>query len=79
MIRNEIVEKITEIFRNVFDDKSIVLADSATADDIEDWDSLSHITLISEIEAAFDCKFSMKDLLGMKNVGEMIDRIEKSL
>ncbi len=73
MTRNEVLEKVTEIFHDVFDDESIVIGDNTTANDIEDWDSLTHITLISEIEDAFDYKFSMKDVLGMKNVGEMLD------
>lgn len=73
MTRDEILEKVTEIFRDVFDDDSIVITDETTAADIEDWDSLTHITLISEIEDEFDFKFSMKDVLGMKNVGEMLD------
>ncbi len=76
MTRNEILEKITAIFRDVFDDDTIVVTDETTAADIEDWDSLTHITLISEIEDAFDFKFSMKDVLGMKNVGEMLDILE---
>ena len=72
MNRTEIKEKLTEIFRNVFDDESIALSDSMTVEDVEDWDSLSHITLISEIEDAFDIKFSMKNLLDIKNVGNMM-------
>lgn len=77
MKREEILEKVTGIFRDVFDDDSIVITDETTATDIEDWDSLTHITLVSEIEDAFDYKFSMKDVLGMKNVGEMLDILEK--
>ena len=73
MNRAEILEKVNAIFRDVFDDESIVVTDETTAADIEDWDSLTHITLVSEIEEAFDYKFSMKDVLGMKNVGEMLD------
>ena len=77
MNRNEILEKTTEIFHDVFDDDSIVITDETTAADIEDWDSLTHITLIAEIEDAFNYKFSMKEVLGMKNVGEMLDILEK--
>ena len=73
MTRDEMMKKVTDIFHDVLDDESIVLNDSTTADDIEDWDSLSHITLISEIENAFGFKFSMKEVTGMKNVGEMLD------
>jgi len=77
MTRNEILEKVTAIFRDVFDDENIIITDTTTAADIEDWDSLTHITLISEIEDAFDFKFSMKEVLGMKDVGEMFDILER--
>ncbi len=77
MTRTEIFEKLTEVFADVFDDDSITLTDATTADDIEEWDSLTHITLIAEVEDAFDMKFSMKDVLGMKNVGEMVDILER--
>ena len=76
MSRTEIEEKLTGIFRNVFDDESIVLSDSMTADDIEDWDSLSNIVLITETEDAFGMKFSMKDLTEIENVGQLIAIID---
>ena len=79
MTRDEILEKATDIFRDVFDDDTIVITPETTAADIEDWDSLTHITLIAEIEDEFDYKFSMKDILGMKNVGEMLDLLEKNI
>jgi acyl carrier protein len=78
MSLNEIYEKLTEIFCDVFDEQGIVLTEATTADDIEGWDSLSHITLISEVEDCFGCTFSMKDLMEMKSVGEMVKRIEES-
>ena len=77
MTRNEILEKATAIFRDVFDNENIIISDTTTAADIEDWDSLTHITLINAIESTFDYKFTMKDVLGMKNVGEMLDILEK--
>ena len=73
MTRKEILEKTNEIFHDVFDDDSLVITETTTAADIEDWDSLTHITLVSEIENTFGQKFSMKEVLGMQNVGEMID------
>ena len=78
MNRQEIFEKLNEIFSDVFDEE-ITVTPETTADDIDDWDSLTHITLISEVEDAFDIKFAMKDVLGMKNVGEMADIIEKNV
>ena len=78
MNRQEIFEKLNEIFSDVFDEDITVTAETTSAD-IEEWDSLTHITLISEVEDAFDMKFSMKDVLGMKNVGEMADIIAKNI
>lgn len=68
---NEIYERLNEIFRDVFDDDSITVTATTTANDIEDWDSLSHITLVSAVEDEFRMKFSMKEVVGMQNVGEM--------
>ena len=78
MTRQEIFEKLNEFFADVFDE-DVVVTDGTTADDIADWDSLTHITLISEVEDTFGMKFSMKDVLGMKNVGEMADIIQKNI
>lgn len=75
MTREEVFSKINEIFREVFDDESITVSGITTAKDIDDWDSLMHITLISEIEDAFDIHFAMKDVTKMQNVGEMVDKI----
>ena len=77
MNRQEIFEKLNEIFSDVFDE-DITVTPETTANDIEEWDSLTHITLISEVEDAFGIKFAMKDVLGMKNVGEMVDIIRKN-
>ncbi len=79
MTRAEILEKVNEIFHDVFDDEDIEVVEATTADDIEDWDSLTHITLVSEIESEFGFKFAMKEVLGMKNVGEMLDIIEQRI
>ncbi|MCI8828181.1 MAG: acyl carrier protein [Ruminiclostridium sp.] len=75
MDRASIFEKLTEVFQDVFDDDSIALTDDTTAADIEDWDSLTHITLLATVEEEFGMKFSMKAVQGMKNVGEMVDLI----
>ncbi len=68
----DIKGKLQEIFQDVFDDEEIELFDDMTAADVEDWDSLSHITLIHEIEAAFGIRFTTKEVLATKNVGEFI-------
>ena len=68
---NEIYERLNDIFRDVFDDDSLSVSPATTAADIEDWDSLSHITLMAAVEDEFRMKFSMKEVVEMKNVGEM--------
>ena len=77
MTRQEIFEKLNEVFSDVFDE-DITVTPATTSADIAEWDSLTHITLISEVEDTFGMKFSMKDVLGMQNVGEMADIIEKN-
>ncbi len=71
MTNKEIYAKLEEIFEEVFDEK-IELTAETTAEDVEDWDSLSHITLISAVEGEFGIKFAMKEVSTMKNVGEMV-------
>lgn len=77
MAREDILAKVNEIFWDVFDDEDIEIDETTTADDIEDWDSLTHITLVSAVETEFGFKFTMKEVQGMQNVGEMIDIIER--
>lgn len=73
MDREKVMERLTKIFREVFDDESIVLTDSTSAKDIEDWDSLEHINLIAAVEKEFRMRFTMREVSGMKNVGEMAE------
>ena len=75
MSRDEVFERLNEVFRDVFDDESITVNDQTTADDIEDWDSLEHINLMAVVESEFGIKFSMGQVVTMKNVGEMVDII----
>ncbi|MBQ9484044.1 MAG: acyl carrier protein [Ruminiclostridium sp.] len=68
---DKIYERINAVFRDFFDDDDIEVDASTTADDIDDWDSLNHITLMSAIEEEFGVRFTMGEVSGMKNVGEM--------
>lgn len=72
MERQEIYAKVTEIYKDVLDLEDIELTDETTADDVEEWDSLTHIQLVVAIEKAFGIKFTSKEILSWKNVGEMI-------
>lgn len=75
MDRNELWERLNDVFRDVFDDKRIHVNEFTTSDDIEDWDSLEHINLIEAVEQEFRMRFKMKEVSGMKDVGEMADII----
>ena len=79
MNREEILAKVTEIIREVFDDESIIVTEKTVAGDVDGWNSLMHITLIGTIEDEFDIKFPMKDVVGMENVGQMLDLILEQL
>ena len=75
MNKTEILHRIEVIFKNVLDEESIALTETSTANDVEGWDSLTHIQLIVAIEKQFKIKFSSKEILSWKNVGEMLDAI----
>ena len=75
MTREAVYERLTAVFREVFDDDSIELRDETTSDDIEDWDSFEHINLVVAVETEFSFKIPMGKVITMKNVGEMVDII----
>lgn len=75
----DIYNKLNGIFQDVFMDGSITVNPETTADDIEDWDSLMQMVLLSEIEKAFGMRFQAKEATSMKNVGEMVSIIESRL
>ena len=79
MSREEIYEQLNEVFRDVFDDDTIEVNDQTTSRDIEDCDSLEHINLIAAIETQFGMKFTMGQVVTMKNVGEMVDIISSQI
>ena len=75
MDRDVVMKKVTGIFRDVFYDAELVVSDSTSAEDIEDWDSIMQITLIEEIERVFDIKFKLKEIVELKTVGQTVDLI----
>ena len=79
MEETNIVTKLERIFREVFNNNKLVITRDLSATDVDNWDSLTHMLLISEIEKSFSIKFKLKDLNKMKNVGEMIDIINSKL
>lgn len=75
MTREEVFAKVTEIFKEVFDDDSLEITDETSAKDIEEWDSLMHITLISTMEEEFGISFKLKEVTSLENVGMTVDLI----
>ena len=73
------LEMLEPVFRQVFDDETIALSRETTADDIEEWDSLTHMNLVIAVELKFKIKFALGELQKLKNVGDMLDLINKKL
>ena len=79
MERNDILARIQEVFRDELEVDDLVLTDETTADDVEEWDSLSHVQLVVALEKAFNIKFTSRDILSWDNVGDLVDCIGKKL
>ncbi len=75
MTREEIFNGVQDIFRDIFDEDDLIIQDTTSSDEIEDWDSLNHINLVSAIEKEFKIKFALGELMSLKDVGAMIDLI----
>lgn len=73
MNRDAIFNTVQDIFRDIFDENDLVISDSTSSVDIEDWDSLNHINLVSAIEKEFNIKFALGELMDLKDVGGMIN------
>ncbi len=76
---NDILEQLQPIFQDILDQPDLVITRESNAQNVEDWDSLAHINLITAIEKHFKVKFALGDLQELKNVGEMVDLIEAKL
>jgi acyl carrier protein len=79
MIDEDIIAKLTEIFREVFDDEMLIITPETTADDIARWDSFNHISIIVGTEMRFGVKFQTGELESLKNVGEFVKLIAARL
>ena len=79
MDRDILRGEIQEIFRDNFDDDSIVLTDATYSADIEDWDSLEQINLLTAIERKYGLKFNLADVRGLQNVGDLLDLVLRLL
>lgn len=75
MERKEIYQKLADVFCEVLDLEEVELTDATTQNDIEDWDSLSHVHLIVEVQKVFGIRFTSSEIISWKNVGELVDSI----
>lgn len=79
MDKIEVLDKLTIIFRTIFSNNLLVLTDRLSANDVENWDSLTHMLLITEIENSFSIKFKLRELNKMRKVGDMVEIILSKL
>ena len=75
MTREEVLNRVQAIFRDIFDEDDLIINDTTNSEDIEDWDSLNHINLIGAIEKDFNIKLSLGELMALKDVGNIIDLV----
>jgi len=79
MERQEILTQVTAVFMDTLDEDNITLTESTTADQVEGWDSLTHVQLVVAVEKKFKIRFAAKEIQSWKNVGELIDSISSKL
>ena len=79
MKRYEILNRVQEVFRNELETEDLVLNDETTANDVEEWDSLSHVQLVVALEKVFSIKFTSREILSWDNIGDLVDCIGKKL
>ena len=79
MTRKEVFNGVQDIFRDIFDKDDMVIEDKTNSDDVEEWDSLNHINLVSAIEKEFKIKFALGELITLKDLGAMVDLMMEKL
>lgn len=75
----EMFSRVEGVFRDIFDDEQLAITRETVADDLEDWDSLNHINLVTALESEFAIRFALGELQGLKNVGDMLDLVQQKI
>lgn len=75
----KISTQVQDIFRKIFDAPALEIRNEMTANDVDKWDSLTHLSMISAVEEHFGIRFKLKELVKMKNVGDMLILIQEKL
>lgn len=79
MERNEVFEKMVEICKDVFEDDNLIVTESTAAADVEGWDSLTHLSLVNELEETFEVAFTLDEVTGSRNLGELFTALMKHI
>lgn len=74
-----VLEDIQQILRDIFDEEDLVITETTTADDIEDWDSLAQMNIMVSVSKHFRVKFSVEEIAGLHNIGELVKAVESKL
>ena len=77
MTYSDIHAKLTDVFRDLFEDPSLQISDATSARDVQGWDSLAHVNLVVATEKAFGLSFTTKEVMALANVGDLIRLIER--
>jgi acyl carrier protein len=77
--RSQILSKINELIRDVFDEDDLVVTDETEAEDVDEWDSTNHVRLIVAIEEAFHVQFTTDEITAPENVGQLVDLVASKL
>lgn len=79
MTNEEINSKLTSLFRSVFNNEQLAITRELTANDVEGWDSITHLSLITEVEKVFSIEINGFDVMGLHNVGDLVDLVDRKL
>lgn len=79
MANKEVFEKVVMICKDVFDNEDVVLTEATTAADVDEWDSLAHLSIINDIETEFEISFTLNEISNSRNLGELIKALEKHI
>jgi acyl carrier protein len=74
---SDVLSRLNQVFQDVFDDDELTITTKTTAQDVEGWDSLMHVTLLVNVEKAFGVRFTSSEVAALKNVGELVDLIAR--
>jgi acyl carrier protein len=72
-------ERLTEVFRNVFNNDDLVISRQTTAREVPEWDSLMHVSMLLNVEKVFRVQFLSSEVSGLQSLGELTDLIESKL